>query len=148
MPVVVVKARVSRISAQASAWMEGVPTAAKRRRMDLPAVGFGTYKLGAETEKCVDAALRAGYRLIDTAQIYGNEKAVGQAIAQSGLPREAIFVTSKVWRTKHGYDRARASCLQSLKDLDLQYIDMMLIHWSRQGGAGVCPRRVASVRPG
>ena len=91
--------------------MEEGPPAAKRRRVDLPPVGFGTYKLGAETEACVLAALRCGYRLLDTAQIYGgSEKAVGQAIAKSGLPREDIFVTSKVWRTKHGYARTRASC--------------------------------------
>ncbi len=62
-------------------------------------------------------------------QIYGNEKAVGRAIAKSGLPRESILVTSKVGRTKHGYDRARASCLQSLKGLGLEYIDLMLVHW-------------------
>ena len=116
--------------------MEEGPPAAKRQRMDLPPVGFGTYKLGAETEVCVLAALGCGYRLIDTAQIYGNEKAVGQAITKSGLPRQEIFITSKVWRTKHGYDRARASCLQTLKDLGLQYIDLMLVHWPRRGFEG------------
>ena len=70
-----------------------------------------------------------GYRLVDTAQIYGNEKAVGKAISKSGLPRDSVFVSSKLWRTQHGYARARAACLQSLKDLGLTYIDLMLIHW-------------------
>ena len=123
--------------------MEEGPPAAKRQRMDLPPVGFGTYKLGAETEACVLAALGCGYRLIDTAQIYGNEKAVGQAITKSGLPRQEIFVTSKVWRTKHGYERARASCLQTLKDLGLQYIDLMLVHWPRRGFEGSCVFRAS-----
>ena len=96
---------------------------------ELPDIGFGTYKLGQETEECVLEALRAGYRLIDTAQIYGNEKAVCLALKRSGLPRASVFVTSKVWRTKHGYHRTRDACLQSLKELGTDYIDLMLVHW-------------------
>ena len=70
---------------------------AKRQCVGLPPVGYGTYKLDAgEAERCVTCALRAGYRLIDTAQIYGNEKGVGRAIAKAGLPRDDLFVTSKV----------------------------------------------------
>ena len=80
-------------------------------------------------EESVLKALRLGYRLVDTAQVYGNERAVGKAIARSGVPREDIFVTSKVWRTCHGYDRTKASVAKSLKELGLEYIDLMLIHW-------------------
>ena len=103
---------------------------AKRRRLDddSPAIGFGTYKLGQRTEACVLRALRMGYRLIDCAQVYSNEKAVGAAIARSKIPREEIWVESKIWKTKHGYDNAKASCLQSLKDLNLGTVDIMLIH--------------------
>ena len=74
-----------------------------RRVLDMPRVGYGTYRLGDETESCVLAAIRCGYRLIDTAQVYGNEKSVGTAIMRSEIPREEIFVTSKVlgvWRPR------------------------------------------------
>ena len=97
--------------------------------MQMPRVGFGTYKLGVETEDCVSRALSLGYRMIDTAQIYGNEKAVGKAIVKSGLNREDIFVTSKVWRTNHGYAPTKDSVLKSLRDLGMDYIDLMLVHW-------------------
>jgi len=110
--------------------MTSGPPAKRCKVTVIPTIGFGTYKLGeSDTEKCVLAALRSGYRHIDTAQVYGNEKAVGRAIKNSNLPRESISVTSKVWRTKHGYERARASVLQSLKVLDLEYVDMMLVHY-------------------
>ena len=74
-------------------------------------------------------ALEAGYRHIDTAAIYGNETGVGQAIAESGVPRDALFVTTKIWNADQGYDSALAACEESLKKLGLDYLDLYLIHW-------------------
>ena len=109
--------------------MEATDESPKKKRRLMPQIGFGTYKLGsAATQTCVSLALNCGYRLIDCAQIYNNEKEVGAAIRKSGIPREEIFVISKVWRSKHGYDRTKTSCLQSLKNLGLEYIDLMLVH--------------------
>jgi len=91
----------------------------------LPAVGFGTYKL---KEKDVAApvltALGAGYRLIDTAQVYENEKGIGEALRKSGLGRGDVVIETKVWRSSHGYDRTIAACNQSLKKLGVDYIDL------------------------
>ena len=79
------------------------PPRKSRRRcvaMQMPRVGFGTYKLGVETEDCVARALSLGYRMIDTAQIYGNEADVGRALRQSGIPRDRVCIETKVWRSK------------------------------------------------
>lgn len=97
----------------------------------IPCLGFGTYKTpdGAEGAAAVRAALAEGYRHIDTAAFYGNETAVGQGVRASGLPREEIFVTTKVWNTDRGYEKAKAAVLESLKRLGLDYIDLCLIHW-------------------
>lgn len=97
----------------------------------LPAVGFGTYAL-AQGQDCVQAvcdALRCGYRLLDGAAFYGNEEQVGQGIAMSGIPREDIFVTSKVWKTSMGYQKTKDAFFKTLTDLDLEYLDLYLIHW-------------------
>lgn len=97
---------------------------------DIPAIGFGTWELaGVECERAVDAALKAGYRHIDTAQAYENETEVGKAIKGSHVPREDIFITTKVW-----YDRARdgevqRSVEQSLKRLGVGHVDLVLMHW-------------------
>ena len=97
----------------------------------IPCLGFGTYKTpdGAEGAAAVRAALAEGYRHIDTAAFYGNETAVGQGMRASGLPREEIFVTTKVWNTDRGYEKAKASVRESLNRLGLEYIDLCLIHW-------------------
>ncbi|KAJ9456874.1 Prostaglandin F synthase [Diplonema papillatum] len=98
--------------------------------MKIPVVGFGTYKLPKESVcDSVLAALAAGYRLIDTAQIYGNEKEVGQALKASSVPRDEVFVTSKVWRSSHGFERTTKSVEKSLRQLQLSYIDLVLVHW-------------------
>ena len=97
----------------------------------MPLMGFGTYQI-TDVEECkrsVLAAIEAGYRLIDTAQCYDNERAVGAAIAESGLPRQELFVTSKVWFGNHKAGECRASVLRSLDRLGLDYLDLMLIHW-------------------
>ena len=95
----------------------------------MPKLGYGVYQTPPEeTEACVSEAIRTGYRSIDTAQAYGNEEGVGNAIAKSGLPREEFFITTKVWITNAGYEKAKASIAESLKRLQTEYIDLLLIH--------------------
>ncbi len=95
----------------------------------MPQLGYGVYQTPVEdTERCVADAIKVGYRSIDTAQAYGNEAGVGAAIAKSGLPREEFFITTKIWITNAGYEKAKASIKQSLKDLQTDYIDLLLIH--------------------
>ena len=95
----------------------------------MPQLGYGVYQTPPEeTEKCVRAAIANGYRSIDTAQAYGNEAGVGAAIAGCGLAREELFITTKVWITNAGYEKAKASIDQSLKKLQSDYVDLLLIH--------------------
>lgn len=98
---------------------------------DIPRIGLGVFqaRAGGETRAAVLSALEIGYRHIDTAKIYGNEGDVGQAIAESGIPREQIFVTTKLWNSDHGYQSARKACRESLARLGLDYVDLYLIHW-------------------
>ncbi|MGT2757328.1 aldo/keto reductase [Streptococcus ovuberis] len=97
----------------------------------IPKIGFGTWQIpdGAEVYNSVSHALKVGYTHVDTAQIYRNEVGVGRAIADSGLARKEIFLTTKVWNDKHDYDLAKASIDESLKKLGVDYIDLLLIHW-------------------
>jgi diketogulonate reductase-like aldo/keto reductase len=96
----------------------------------IPQIGFGVYCISNEaTEKCVLEALKIGYRHIDTAHMYGNEKEVGSAIKKSGIPREEIFVTSKLWITEFGEGRTLSQIDKMLKRLDLEYIDLLLLHF-------------------
>ena len=96
----------------------------------IPVLGLGTYQLtGKEGVKSVRQGLDLGYRLLDTAAMYGNEAEVGKAIRESGINREEVLVTSKVWRDMLGYEGARRSCEQSLSRLNLDYLDLLLIHW-------------------
>lgn len=96
----------------------------------MPVVGFGTYKMSnSDVVQPVTDALKAGYRLIDTAQVYENEKGVGEALRNSGLGRGDIFLETKVWRSSHGYDRTIKACNQSLRKLGVDYIDLYVIHW-------------------
>ncbi|HXV82943.1 MAG TPA: aldo/keto reductase [Candidatus Binatia bacterium] len=96
---------------------------------DMPVLGFGVARMaeGTETEQSVLWALEAGYRLIDTAKIYGNEASVGRAVRKSGIPREEIFITTKLWPNE--FFRVRAALQKSLDKLGLAYIDLYLIHW-------------------
>ena len=95
----------------------------------MPKLGFGVYQTPAdETERCVSDAISVGYRSIDTAQAYGNEEGVGAAIENSKLPREEFFLTTKIWITNAGYERAKASIDESLEKLRTGYIDLLLIH--------------------
>ncbi|QUB94562.1 aldo/keto reductase [Leptotrichia sp. oral taxon 218] len=96
----------------------------------MPILGFGVFQIDdmKECEEAVYNALKAGYRLIDTAAAYGNEEAVGRAIKRSGIPREEIFVTTKLWVSDVNYEKAKLAFETSLKKLDLEYIDLYLIH--------------------
>lgn len=95
----------------------------------MPQLGYGVYQVSKdECERCVLDALKVGYRHIDTAQSYFNEEEVGNAIKKSGIPREEIFLTTKVWIEHYGYEACRASVLESLKKLQTDYIDLMLLH--------------------
>jgi diketogulonate reductase-like aldo/keto reductase len=96
----------------------------------IPAIGFGTYPLkGAEGVEATASAIRAGYRLLDTAVNYGNEADVGEAVRQTGVPREELFITSKLPGRHHGYEDALASTRASLESLGVDYLDLQLIHW-------------------
>jgi diketogulonate reductase-like aldo/keto reductase len=107
-----------------------IPTVALNDEAKMPVLGLGMAKLSdAETESSVLAALEAGCRLIDTAAAYGNEDAVGRAIAASNIPRDELFVTTKLGTSKQGFDSAQEACKASLDQLGLDYLDLYLIHW-------------------
>lgn len=95
----------------------------------MPKLGYGVYQTPPEeTERCVLDAIRIGYRSIDTAQAYGNEEGVGNAMVKCGLPREDLFITTKIWISNYGYEKAKASIEESLKKLQTGYIDLLLLH--------------------
>ena len=98
--------------------------------VEMPILGFGVYQIPdlEECERVVLEAIEVGYRSIDTAQVYGNEEAVGNAIKKSGVDRKEFFVTTKVWISNSGYEKAKASIEESLKKLQTDYIDLLLIH--------------------
>lgn len=97
----------------------------------IPVLGLGVYQMtdGPRSVETMVAALNMGYRHLDTASLYDNEVEVGEAIRRSGLPREEIFVTTKLWNSDHGYDRAIRAFERSLQRLGLEYVDLYLIHW-------------------
>jgi diketogulonate reductase-like aldo/keto reductase len=105
-----------------------IPKLALRNGGAIPIVGFGTWGL-EDAEEMIAYALESGYRHIDTAKIYGTEQAVGTAIADSGIPREEIFVTTKLWNDDQGYDTALEAIDESLDALGMDYVDLYLIHW-------------------
>lgn len=107
-----------------------VPTITLRNGVAMPQLGFGVFQVAdADTTAAVAAALAAGYRSIDTAAVYGNEAGVGRAIAESGLRRDELFVTSKVWNSDQGYDETLRAYDASLRKLGLDRLDLYLIHW-------------------
>jgi diketogulonate reductase-like aldo/keto reductase len=110
--------------------MTGVPTIELNNGVAIPQLGFGVFLVPpGETEAAVATALSTGYRHIDTARLYENEGEVGAAIAKSGIPRDEIFVTTKLWNSDQGYDAARAAFDRSLEQLGFDYVDLYLIHW-------------------
>lgn len=110
--------------------MAEVPTVTLNNGVEMPMLGFGVFQVPDpdECERSVVHALRTGYRLIDTAASYGNEEAVGRAIQRSGVPRGDIFVTTKLWLLDAGYDQAKRAYDRSLDRLQLDYVDLFLIH--------------------
>ena len=95
----------------------------------MPLLGYGVYQISKEEcEACVINAIKVGYRLIDTAQSYFNEESVGNAIEKCGVPREELFITTKVWISNYGYDKTRESVLNSMKKLKVDYLDLVLLH--------------------
>ena len=110
--------------------MTDVPMITLNDGVQIPQLGFGTYKLSdAEAESAVSEALRVGYRHIDTASMYGNERGIGRALAASGISRDQVFVTTKLWNDMHAPGPARIAINASLERLGLDAIDLYLIHW-------------------
>ena len=103
--------------------------------VEIPLLGLGVYQSppGETTQDAVKHALKCGYRLVDTARVYGNEQDVGLALRESGLPREEVFVTTKLWNSDHGYDSTIRACEESLRRLGLKYLDLYLVHWPVSG---------------
>jgi diketogulonate reductase-like aldo/keto reductase len=97
----------------------------------MPWLGLGVFKAeyGEQTRRAVRWALEAGYRHIDTAKVYGNEPSVGEAVADGPVPRDQLFITTKVWNNDQGYDKTLKACEDSLKRLGMDYIDLYLVHW-------------------
>lgn len=109
--------------------MDRMPTAKLHNGLNMPLLGFGVFQMtDEEAEQSVNHAIETGYRLIDTAASYMNERGVGRAIAQCGVPREELFITSKLWITDASYDRAKAGYQRSLNNLGLDYLDLYLLH--------------------
>lgn len=95
----------------------------------MPQMGYGVYQVTpSEAERCVSDALSVGYRMVDTAQAYANEEGVGSAVKKSGISRDEVFIVSKIWISNYGYEKAKASIDESLRKLQTDYIDLMLLH--------------------
>ncbi|GGJ55342.1 aldo/keto reductase [Glutamicibacter ardleyensis] len=107
-----------------------IPAVTLNNGVQMPQIGFGVFQVpNEETTTAVAAALKAGYRSIDTAAIYGNEEGVGKALAESGINREELFITSKIWISDMGYEQTLKAFDESLQRLGLDYLDLFLIHW-------------------
>src|SRR6476469_2831226 len=107
-----------------------IPAVALHDGVEIPQLGFGVFQVPPEdTQETVEEALASGYRHIDTAGAYRNEAGVGAALAAAGLPREDVFVTTKLWNSEQGYDSTLAAFDKSLARLGLEHVDLYLIHW-------------------
>jgi 2,5-diketo-D-gluconate reductase A len=110
--------------------MSNIPHVTLNNDVSMPQLGFGVFQVpDADTEPAVTTAIEVGYRSIDTARIYGNEEGTGRAIKSCGVPREELFVTTKLWNADHGYDSTLRACEASLDRLGLDHVDLYLIHW-------------------
>ena len=110
--------------------MTAVPNITLNNGVEIPQLGFGVFQIEPdETKDATLAALEVGYRHIDTAEMYGNEKEVGEAVRESGIDRDGIFVTSKLSNAFHAYDAALSGFDQTMEDLGLDYLDLFLVHW-------------------
>ncbi len=103
--------------------------------IEMPVFGLGTYRsgIGRQTREAVIAAMKMGYRMVDTATIYGNERDVGRGIRESGVDRDDIFVSTKLWNADQGYDKTKKALVQSLEMLDMDQVDLYLMHWPVRG---------------
>lgn len=100
--------------------------------MEVPCIGFGTYNAkGGDNLKMIKDAIEVGYRYFDTASLYGTERALGQAIKESGIPRDQFIIASKVWIDEMGYENTKAALHRSLSRLQTDYLDFYLIHWPK-----------------
>ncbi|MCJ1312875.1 hypothetical protein MMC25_006551 [Agyrium rufum] len=124
-----VTSRLSQISNHLKPQARSISTLRLNTGASIPAIGFGTWQDKDAQEAAVTAALRAGYRHIDTARIYGTEPAVAAAIKNFGIPREELFITTKLWNNSHHPDDVEAALDASLKDLGTNYVDLYLMHW-------------------
>lgn len=109
----------------------GQPVITLNNSVAIPALGFGVWQMD-DLQQCEDAVIKAievGYRMIDTASIYQNETAVGKAVQKCGVSRDELFITSKLWVQSHGYEETKAAFQRTLDRLQLDYLDMYLIHW-------------------
>jgi diketogulonate reductase-like aldo/keto reductase len=107
-----------------------IPAVTLHDEVEIPQLGLGVFQVPPEdTQQAVEEALEAGYRHVDTAAAYRNERGVGAAVAAAGIPREEIFVTTKLWNSQQGYESALGACEKSLARLGLEYVDLYLIHW-------------------
>ncbi|MDG4655678.1 aldo/keto reductase [Ectobacillus antri] len=112
-----------------------IPTVTLHNGVRMPILGLGVWKVTEKEQlkNAIKAALDAGYRAIDTAAVYGNETEVGEAIRESGVPREELFITTKVWNSDQGYETTLAAFEVSLQKLGLDYVDLYLVHWPVKG---------------
>ena len=116
-----------------------VPTLTLNDGKTIPQLGFGVFKVAPdETERIVTDALEVGYRHIDTAAVYGNEEGVGRAIAKSGIARDELFVTTKLWNDRHGAEESKRALGESLEQLGLDHVDLYLIHWPPRSRPPCC----------
>ncbi|EOV9526161.1 aldo/keto reductase [Bacillus cytotoxicus] len=112
-----------------------IPTTTLHNGVKMPMLGLGVYKAkeGEEVKRAVKTALEIGYRSIDTAAVYENESGVGEAVRNSGIPREELFITTKVWNDHQGYEETLQAFEKSLEKLQMDYVDLYLIHWPVRG---------------
>jgi diketogulonate reductase-like aldo/keto reductase len=121
--------------------VSNVPPIILNNGVEMPQLGFGVWQMADdETEKAVATALEAGYRSIDTAAIYGNERGTGKGITASGIARKDLFVTTKLWNSDQGYDSTLRAFDASLEKLGLDYVDLYLIHWPTPAKASTSTR--------
>ncbi|MBO9129792.1 aldo/keto reductase [Bacillus sp. 165] len=115
--------------------MISIPTVTLHNGVEMPILGLGVWRVkeGQEVKTAVKAAIQAGYRAIDTAAVYQNEEGVGEAIREAGVPREDLFITTKVWNSDQGYESTLAAFETSLQKLGLDYLDLYLVHWPVKG---------------
>ena len=111
--------------------MSAVPSVTLNNGVAMPMLGFGVFQVNdaEECERSVSEAIRTGYRLIDTASMYGNEKEIGNAVRKTNVPRSEIFITTKVNNTDQGFDSTLRAFDVSLKKFNIEYIDLYLVHW-------------------